>query len=678
MGHARPLPLIRLQHLLAQADGLRRHFHVFAVADELDGLFQVQDSRGHQADGFVGGGGAHVGELLFLDDVDVEVGFLGVLAHDHAFVDFGAGGDEDFAAFLKVENGIAGDSAGAVRYEGTGGPHGDLALPVDVAQEQRVHDGGAARVGEHFAAQPDQAAGGHVKLEAHAAGPVVHHLGHLPFALAQLLDHHAEKPLRTIDHQKLERLLDAAVDGARQDLGLADHQLETFPPHHFDQNGELQFAAAHHFEGVVSQFLDADGDVGEQLFVEPLAQFARRHPLALAPREGRGVDGEGHGDGGLVDLDLGQRLRRFGAGDGLADGDALHAGDGEQVAGNSHGFVDALEPFERVELGDAGVVERAVALGDGHGVAISQGAIENAADGQAAQVIAVIQVGHQHLEHAIGIAHGRRNVLDDGVEERTQVVRRIVERTLGHAGFGDGVKHREIQLVFHRVEVDEQVVDLVEDFLHARVRPVDFVDDHNRRQLGLQRFHQNVARLRQRAFAGVHQQHDAIYHLERALHFAAEIAVAGRIDDVDLDAVVTDAGDLGEDGDAALAFQFVGIHDAFHVLLVLAEDAALVEHGVHQRGLAMVHVGDDGDVANAIVAALHLEGGTFGDPTCQSNMPLETGSRGGANRGSTSRHARGDHLVMPRVHPLGLYSQQQLQFLHAAVRIDASRNQFLA
>ena len=33
--------------------------------------------------------------------------------------------------------------------------------------------------------------------------------------------------------------------------------------------------------------------------------------------------------------------------------------------------------------------------------------------------------------------------------------------------------------------------------------------------------------------------------------------------------MVTDAGDLGEDGDAALAFQLVGIHDALDVLLVL-------------------------------------------------------------------------------------------------------------
>jgi hypothetical protein len=60
--------------ILAQADGLRGHLHELVVADELDGLLQVQQHRRHQPDGFVGRGSAHVGELLLLDDVDVEVG----------------------------------------------------------------------------------------------------------------------------------------------------------------------------------------------------------------------------------------------------------------------------------------------------------------------------------------------------------------------------------------------------------------------------------------------------------------------------------------------------------------------------------------------------------------------------------------------------------------------------
>jgi hypothetical protein len=74
--------------------------------------------------------------------------------------------------------------------------------------------------------------------------------------------------------------------GLGDDLRLAHRQLVTFAAHHFDQDGELQFAAAHHLEGVVAQFLHADGDVGEQFLVEPVAQIARRHPLALAPAKG--------------------------------------------------------------------------------------------------------------------------------------------------------------------------------------------------------------------------------------------------------------------------------------------------------------------------------------------------------------------------------------------------------
>ena len=33
---------------------------------------------------------------------------------------------------------------------------------------------------------------------------------------------------------------------------------------------------------------------------------------------------------------------------------------------------------------------------------------------------------------------------------------------------------------------------------------------------------------------------------------------------------------------------------------VVAEDAALLEHGVDQRGLAVVDVRDDGDIANVV------------------------------------------------------------------------------
>ena len=75
--------------------------------------------------------------------------------------------------------------------------------------------------------------------------------------------------------------------------------------------------------------------------------------------------------------------------------------------------------------------------------------------------------------------------------------------------------------------------------------------------LRFQRLRQHVARLRQRAFAGVYQQHHAVDNLECAFYFAAKIAMARRVDDVDFGAVIPDTGGLGKNGDPALAFKIV-------------------------------------------------------------------------------------------------------------------------
>ena len=75
---------------------------------------------------------------------------------------------------------------------------------------------------------------------------------------------------------------------------------------------------------------------------------------------------------------------------------------------------------------------------------------------------------------------------------------------------------------------------------------------------------------------------------------------------------------LGQDGDAALLFELVRVHDALDDGLVGAVGAGLAEHGIDQRGLAVVDVGDDGDVADS---AGH--GDAFSLPYCDSFRDLE-------------------------------------------------------
>ncbi len=421
----------------------------------------------------------------------------------------------------------------------------------------------------------------------------------LGFPHAELFHDHADELLGNVHREPLHRLHQLAVHVLGHDLGLAGHQLIALAAHGFDHDGKLQFAATHDFEGIgAAGFLDADGNVGEQLLLQALAQVARGDVLPVEAGERRGVHRELHGDGGLINRDVRQRGGIFGAGDGLADGDAGDSRDRNDVAQFGFRNVDALQPVEGKQLGDPHFLQGAVELGNADILAGAQRAVEDARDGQPPEVIAVIEIRHQDLQRAIGVAGGRRDGLHDGIEQRLQILTGGVRVRRRRAQPGIGIQNRKIEQFLGRVEIDEQVVNFVQHFLGTRVGAVNLVDHHDRRQLGFQRLAQHIARLRQRALAGVHQEHDAVHHLERAFHLAAEIAVAGRVHDVDLDVVVKNGRVLGQDGDAALALQFVGIHDAVHQLLVGAKYAALAEHGVHQRGLAVVDVGDDGDVAN--------------------------------------------------------------------------------
>ena len=63
-------------------------------------------------------------------------------------------------------------------------------------------------------------------------------------------------------------------------------------------------------------------------------------------------------------------------------------------------------------------------------------------------------------------------------------------------------------------------------------------------------------------------------------------------------AAVADGRVLGEDRDALLALEVHRVEHALRDVLVRAERTRLPEQGVHERRLAVVDVGDDGDVAD--------------------------------------------------------------------------------
>ena len=160
---------------------------------------------------------------------------------------------------------------------------------------------------------------------------------------------------------------------------------------------------------------------------------------------------------------------------------------------------------------------------------------------------------------------------------------------------------------------------------------------------------EDVAGLRQRALGGVDEEQHGVDHQQRPLDLAAEVGMAGRVDDVQADAAVVDRRLLGEDRDPLLALEVARVQDAVDDGLVGAERARLAEHRVDERGLAVVDVGDDGDVAEVGAdGAWRWRGsasGTGGRVSRWWGRPLSHGTRSGLIGDAARAAATGDRYT---------------------------------
>ena len=241
-------------------------------------------------------------------------------------------------------------------------------------------------------------------------------------------------------------------------------------------------------------------------------------------------------------------------------------------------------------------------VADGNLLVLLDGPPLDAADGDAPHELVVVDGTDQHLEGGVHVRLRGGDIVQNGVEEGLQIAGGVLRVVGADALPGGAEEHGTVQLLVRGVQVHEELQALVDDLVDALVGAVDLIDHHDDPVAQLQGLGEDEAGLGHGALGGVHQEDNAVDHLEDALHLAAEVGVAGGIDDVDLGAAVLDGGVLREDGDAPLPLQVAGVHDPVHHLLVLPVDPALLEHLVHQGGLAVVDVGDDGDVSQFFVS----------------------------------------------------------------------------
>ncbi len=199
------------------------------------------------------------------------------------------------------------------------------------------------------------------------------------------------------------------------------------------------------------------------------------------------------------------------------------------------------------------------------------------------------------LSGRVGIALGRRHLLHD-----------LLEDLLDADALLRGRGHR-----LRGVEADD-LLDLGADARHVGAGQVDLVDDRDDLEVVVERLVHVRERLRLDALGRVDDQDRALAGGERAGDLVGEVHVTGGVDEVQLVVLpvlgaVAHADGLGLDGDPALALE-LHVVEELRLRVPLADRAGVLEEPIGERGLAVIDVRDDREVADVRVRLGHGSG----------------------------------------------------------------------
>jgi hypothetical protein len=124
------------------------------------------------------------------------------------------------------------------------------------------------------------------------------------------------------------------------------------------------------------------------------------------------------------------------------------------------------------------------------------------------------------------------------------------------------------------------------DFLWTRIAAIHLVDNQDGGKTQTKSLGQYVSSLWQRAFGSINKEHNA-----------TKVGVSRRINQVDEGFLERDSCSLRQNGDSALTFLGVRVHDAVNYLLVGSKGSSGAQEGVDQSGFTVVNVRHHGDIA---------------------------------------------------------------------------------
>ena len=536
--------------------------------------------------------------MFFPLSVDFDIAFFAVLAEDHSLVGVHTRINEERSALLESVDGVGNCFSGTHADQHAVCPLGDLSAERSIFQKAVGHDGFSGGRGHYFAAETDETTGRDLEFQK-LTTQMLFHFHHFATADADQFNHLSRSAVWNIDRKCFDRFAVLTVDLFADHMRLGDGEFIAFAPHGLNKDGDVQNAASADFESV-AEFFHTQGNVAFRFFEKTLADVTAADEFAFLAEERGVVDAEHHGDGGFVDRDRRHGFRCGGVGNRVADVETFNADDRAEVAAVDMIGLFAFDSFKSKDLFDGSGNDPPVAFDDNDRTGGVERSAMNASDTDSADIIVVIQRGDLHLKRSF--VDGRSwNAVEHGIHQRENgVAFAVFEVGRCPAVPSAGVEQWEIKLFIIGAEVDEEIKNIVVDFVRTRIGTVDLVDDDNRFQFGLQCFIQHETCLGQGTFGGIDEQDNAVCHIEDPLHLSAEIAVSRSVNDVDFGVPVTNTDIFCEDRNTPFPFEIVVVKETFVHFLIFAEEFGLLDDLVNERGFAMVNVCDDGDVSDVL------------------------------------------------------------------------------
>ena len=151
----------------------------------------------------------------------------------------------------------------------------------------------------------------------------------------------------------------------------------------------------------------------------------------------------------------------------------------------------------------------------------------------------IIQRSNQHLRCTLQL-FGGRNILQDTVQKRINVISRLLPVGTHPIILGRTVDNGEIQLVLGCIQAEHQVEHHLVHFFGTAIWLIHLIHNNDRFQTNLQSFLQYKPCLRHRTFESIHKQNASIRHIQYTFHFTSEVTVSRSINNVNLGVFVVD------------------------------------------------------------------------------------------------------------------------------------------